>query len=312
MDEADSVILGRHEMQQFRSLFRILGHLSAHPLTANRKLSAYARFLRWQFGSRILKYPVLYPFVEDTCLIAANGLTGATGMIYVGLVELNEMALVLHYLRDSDVFLDVGANIGAYTVLASGVSGAKSIAIEPVPQTYAYLKDNVTINHINHKVRTENVAAGSQTGILNFTTREGATNHVLAPGELQTSTVPVLVKQLDSIVEKETISLLKIDVEGFEMEVVKGAIEVLSNPGLKIVVMELRGHGIRYGFNEMKVHHQLLDYGFCSYVYDPFARVFSIRDDNRLGDMIYIRDVAHVRNRVATAGQFLLNTGDEI
>ena len=56
------------------------------------------------------------------------------------------MALLLHFLRPGDLFLDVGANIGSYTILASGVVRATSWAFEPDPQTSRYLRRNVAIN----------------------------------------------------------------------------------------------------------------------------------------------------------------------
>jgi predicted RNA methylase len=75
-------------------------------------------------------------------------MTGATGNIYAGLHDFHEMALLLHFLRPCDVFVDIGANVGAYSVLASGVVGAKTFAFEPVPQTFACLRDNVRMNDL--------------------------------------------------------------------------------------------------------------------------------------------------------------------
>jgi thymidylate synthase len=65
-------------------------------------------------------------------------MTGATGNIYAGLHEFEDMAFLLHLLRSEDMFADVGSNIGSYTILASGVVGAKSVAFEPVPSTYHF------------------------------------------------------------------------------------------------------------------------------------------------------------------------------
>ena len=66
-----------------------------------------------------------------------------TGNIYCGLAEFADMAFVLHVLRAGDLFVDIGANAGAYTLLASSVAGAKTTCFEPVPATYARL---LTIN----------------------------------------------------------------------------------------------------------------------------------------------------------------------
>ncbi len=56
------------------------------------------------------------------------------------------MSFVLHFLRNTDLFIDVGANLGAYSILASSVSGARTIAFEPVPHTFQLLKNNIALN----------------------------------------------------------------------------------------------------------------------------------------------------------------------
>ncbi len=80
------------------------------------------RFLRWQLGSRLLRMPLLVPWVGNTSLVIEAGMTGATMNFYCGLHEAVDMALVLHALQPGDVFLDVGANVGTYTILASAVA----------------------------------------------------------------------------------------------------------------------------------------------------------------------------------------------
>lgn len=93
-----------------------------HPLNHDRKWAAFLRWLRWQLGSRLLPGAVLVPFVEDVALLVKPGMTGATGNVYCGLHEFEDMALVLHALRPDDLFVDIGANIGSYAMLGGGGS----------------------------------------------------------------------------------------------------------------------------------------------------------------------------------------------
>ena len=91
-----------------------------HPLNHNGRWESLLRVFRWQLGSRLLPGLIALPFVEDTYIFARRGMTGATGNWYCGLHELQDMAFVLHLLRADDHFVDIGANIGSYTVLAGG------------------------------------------------------------------------------------------------------------------------------------------------------------------------------------------------
>ena len=103
-----------------------------HPLNSSGRIAALGRVARWQMASRLVSGPIALPFVEGTSLFASRGMTGATGNWYCGLHEVRDMAFVLHVLRRGEHFLDVGANVGSYTVLAAGgPSGRWSRASNP-------------------------------------------------------------------------------------------------------------------------------------------------------------------------------------
>jgi Met-10+ like-protein len=86
---------------------------------------------------------------------------GATGNIYCGLHEFAEMAFTLHLLRPGDLFADIGANVGSYTVLAAGVCGARVVAVEPGPAAGAALAKNIALNRLGDRVSVAAVALGT-------------------------------------------------------------------------------------------------------------------------------------------------------
>jgi FkbM family methyltransferase len=287
-----------------------LKFIMRHPLNRNRKAVAIKRFIMWQIGSRLVPGPVVLNFANDAKLLAAPGMTGATGNIYAGLHEFEEMAFVLHYLRGADLFVDVGANIGSYTVLASAGAGARSIAFEPLPETFRHLVRNICLNDVRASVQAHNMGIGREPGILRFTRRLDTVNHVASGAEIDsTDTVEVKVATLDSMLVDEHPSLIKIDVEGFEANVVAGARETLAGAGLDAVIMELNGSGRRYGFEDNDVHRQMLDLGFDSFVYAPFERrLHSLHGKlSGNGNTLYVKNVDAVAERLALSAAFSVN-----
>ena len=257
------------------SFFKTLQFINRHPLAKRHEARAYGNFFLWQFSQRMFPGFRKMSFVGDTCLIAKKGLEGATGNIYCGLHECEEMAFLLHFLRENDCFYDVGANIGSYTVLTAGHCNANVLSFEPIPQTFEILQRNIAINHIEKKVKALLVGVGSENGSTRFTDSLDSLNHVRSSmeNELDDNFINVSVVSLDDICDSQNCpSLIKIDVEGFETEVLRGMKRILTNDILKAVIIELNGSGGRYGFDEDLVHLEFLQNGFLPFQYEPFER----------------------------------------
>jgi FkbM family methyltransferase len=210
------------------------------------------------------------------------------------------MGFLLHLLRAGDLFVDAGANIGGYTILASADKEANTIAIEPGQSAYTNLMTNVRINDIGNRVHALNIALGATPGTVDFTTSLDTTNHVVLDKE-RTDTVKVNMDTLDDILEKQSPILLKIDVEGFETEVLKGAVKTLQNEKLKAIIIELNGLSERYGIENKMNHDVLLEYGFMPYSYNPLNKELIKCEALGRSNTIYIRDVAFVQERLITA-----------
>lgn len=161
----------------FAAALRIARFIASHPLTHDRKLAAFARFVRWQVESR-LRSEVVVPWIAGTRLAARRGMHGVIGNIYCGLHELIEMAFTLHLLRAGDLFDDIGANVGSYTVLAAGVCRARVVAVKPSAVAGAALAKNIALNRLGDRVSVEAAALGNSIEELAFSTGQDTTNHV--------------------------------------------------------------------------------------------------------------------------------------
>lgn len=291
-------------------MFRTLRYITArHPLSRQHKLATLKRYVGWQLGSRLLPGPIAVPFVNNARMLVSPGMRGLTGNIYTGLHEFEDMAFVLHCLRPSDNFVDIGANMGAYTILASGVSGAKSVSFEPAPKTYIHLQDNIRLNDIGGLVTAKNMAVGDTEGVIKFTTALNTRNHVVIDkGDLD-DMIEVPVKPLDDIAPHLEPAVIKIDVEGYETSVINGGGRILGNGSIMAVLMELNGQGARYGFDERALHQRMLDFDFKPFTYCPFDRQlpdFESRGATS-GNTLYIKDIEKTRERVRSAPAFCVN-----
>ena len=98
------------------NIIKLLRFITSHPLNKSNKADAIMRFIKWQINTRLNPHPVVYPYTEKAKLIIEKGMTGATGNLYCGLHEFEDMSFLLHFLREEDLFIDIGANVGSYTV----------------------------------------------------------------------------------------------------------------------------------------------------------------------------------------------------
>jgi len=261
------------------------------------------RFIKWQLYNTLYPYPAIFPFTSRTNLIMQKGMSGATGNLYCGLHEYEDMGFLLHFLRPGDLFADVGANIGSYSVLASGHAGSETICMEPVPDTYRVLKQNIANNQISNRVTALNIGIGSETGSLKFTNLWGPRNRVA--GEHDKNTIDVAVDRLDHVLKDRTPCLIKIDVEGFEGEVMKGAHIIFSDPSLKALIIEFNP-GNSYGADVDEQQEELIRAGFALYAYDPIKRTFTKGKTGKYNSL-YLRDFDFVADRILTAEKFSVN-----
>jgi FkbM family methyltransferase len=271
-------------------LIGTLGFVTNHPLTREAKIAAVGRFVSWQIRSRLQRENVV-DWVHPTKLVVRRGLAGATGNIYCGLHEFPDMGFVVHFLRPEDLFVDVGANIGSYTVLASGVCRARTFAVEPDPDTLERLAMNIAVNGLGAKVRTFRTALGDHEGEVAFTVGLDSINKVIAPGSANARTVPLTM--LDRLLTLAEPAMIKMDVEGYEESVIKGANATLAKASLKAVQTELI---------TPEIERQLGSVGFTRMYYDPFTRRLA---DTPVGhhsnNALFIRDREFVAARLETA-----------
>lgn len=278
-----------------------LRYIFGHPLNRKHPAATLGRVLRWQIGSRLMPGAVAVPFVDDTRLLVKRGMTGATGNVYCGLHEFEDMALVLHALRPGDVFVDAGANVGAYTVLAAGGAGSHVVAAEPVATTFARLLDNIRINNLTSLVEPHQVALGATVGVTEFSLTLDTVNHIVTEAEASTQRQTIPISTLDTLLGGRSPALMKIDVEGYETPVIAGAQHALHSPNLLGIIMEFNGSGRRYGYDEAALRRTMLEMGFEPFQYEPYTRSLHRANGVDSANTLYVRNIEKLAERVKSA-----------
>jgi FkbM family methyltransferase len=147
--------------------------------------------------------------------------------------EPNETRFIQKYLNTGDVFLDVGANIGWYTLLASTIVGeyGRIYAIEPRPGTFERLQETIALNKLQNKVKLYQLAVSdkSGSGFLSWVPQtDNPGGSFLSNEDLSGNMVshPVELVTIDSL-DINTVNFIKIDVEGSEYRAIMGAMNLI-------------------------------------------------------------------------------------
>lgn len=151
-------------------------------------------------------------------------------MVYGNPPDYIEMMMWRDILKPGDLFLDVGANIGSYAIWAAEC-GANVIAFEPAEDTFALLAENISLNQ--YPVRAIRAAAGSEGGFAAFTKGQDCINQLDPDG-----TVQIKVVTLDSVIGDRVVAGMKVDVEGFEIDVLLGCSRALAEKRVKVIQLE--------------------------------------------------------------------------
>lgn len=200
--------------------------------------------------------------------------------------ERAEERLLKAYLRPGDTVVDVGANIGTETLTASALVGetGRVYAIEPQPRIFRFLEQNIALNGFANIVPL-GVAVSETEGTVTLATGLLDTSNMVVAGGGQA----VPARPLDRILEPYAparIDLLKIDVEGFECEVLRSAPDTLQKT--RCVYFEhIPLYFGRYQHQEADIFGLLVDAGF---------RLFRLEDDPT--NVLALRDVDEFRRRV--------------
>jgi len=189
--------------------------------------------------------------------------------------EPRESAFIFENVRESDICVDIGANVGFYTVsLAKRATLGAVHSFEPVPLNYHILAVNVLANNLSNVVMND-YAVGDINGETDFCIAlDGSYSSLVNTGRRTiTGTAKIRIVKLDSYCSEcnwPRIDILKVDVEGAEAAVIRGAAGLLSDPERRprLIMLELFEPMLcQFGYTIEKIQALMHTYGYRPFVF---------------------------------------------
>jgi FkbM family methyltransferase len=197
--------------------------------------------------------------------------TSASKVIYANPPDLPEMLVWQRELREGALFVDVGANVGTYTLWAAEL-GAEVIALEPAEDTFGLLQENIALN--GYQVTAVRAAAGDHCGTARFTSDLDSANRLAADGPVRAD-----LTTIDSLVGDCHVTGMKVDVEGFEIEVLRGCSRALAERRIGLIQLEWNeASTAALGADRRPVAQLLAGYDYLLYRPDPTGDLVPVAD----------------------------------
>ena len=291
------------------NILKLLKIIFNHPLNINNKFKSFLRFLSFNLRKIFNKKQIIFPWVEESKLIFDNSEIDTSSQrqikfnYYLGLAEYEDMAFLMHCLKKDDVFIDCGANLGIYTILASKVTGSDSIAFEPHPETVKKFISQLNINNITNKVKIVSKAIGDKIDEVNFSNKKDALRRKILQEKAYEEDSIIKVKMTTLDYELSDIKqdfIIKMDLEGFEFNALKGAASILQKKNLKAIIIENNEEP-----EKNSISHLLAKYNLFPIEYFPQKREIKIIKnlENKL-NLIFIRNFEKIQSDCVLSQNF--------
>lgn len=234
-----------------------------------------ARIARWWFGSSRTSVSVRIPHASGVVLEVPS-LHDSIGwhLLIDGVYEPAELSFMQRHMSSGGLFVDVGANIGGHALpLARSCPLARVLAIEASPAIADVLEKNIASNHLSERVELIRCAATDRDGealFLDAAETEFGQGALSATGESGRS---VVCRRLDGLIaefSQVAPSLIKIDVEGHELEVLRGAQAILQSSAPPLILFEFHGDAEAHAGHQVGAAQAfLIGLGFLLYQLTP-------------------------------------------
>ena len=232
-----------------------------HPAKKHAPVRVLVHLWAWQLWRRTLRRPVTVELQDGALLICPEWSALSGAVVSVGITDVAELSFVADVIREGEVVVDVGCNIGLYAVIAARRK-ARVIAFDPTERARAALLANARLNGVESSIECLPCALSDKNGRLRFTSGLDLGDHLVADGEQDDSvaSTEVEMRRLDDVLGAmpghPLPRILKVDAEGWDAAVLRGAEATIARAQPLILVevwqggrelrawLEERGYGV--------------------------------------------------------------------
>lgn len=266
---------------------------------------------RWKEIAETHKTHALEIYISDSLKLKLYTDSIISKYIYFDSFEKDELLFLQRFLHPGDICIDIGAHIGLFSLHASSIVGETGMvyAFEPTQKTFSRLQENISLNSAKN-IQAIHTALSNTDGTAELHVASSgydAWNSLAKPslGTIQ-NTETISTKTFDTFVQtidrKHAIKFIKIDVEGWEIPVLEGGKEFLSQPIAPTLLVEFTDqNAINAGYTCTELYNLLISFGYDLYTYDSIHNVLipeELRDEYPYVNIIATKNKAEIEARI--------------
>jgi hypothetical protein len=254
------------------SILRLFNEIVSHPANEKARVNALIRAMYWQCSRRLTGQPQNINYHGKLLRCHPTSHSASQAIYFSCLPAYWEMRFMLDFLRPGDTFIDAGANIGLFTLLALSVVGNKGHvhAFEPNPLVAAMLRESLALNAADN-VTVHEIGLSDVEGSAAFDMGgDDCTSHIVA--SLIDAETQIPIDRLDRLLVDIPYSMMKLDIEGYEPFAIRGASLWTKNQNPPVMIVEMSGYSKQYGISTSDFIKELDQIGYFTAIYNPESR----------------------------------------
>lgn len=205
-----------------------------------------------------------------------------------------ELSVLERFVRKDDVVIDVGANIGIYSLVLSRLAvDGRVVAVEPVPLNRAFLNLNLLLNAIDN-VTVEDCILSDRVDHVDFSVSQDELYSSIIPTGRKATKERIRVRSttLDALSQGGRIDVVKIDVEGAELMVLRGGEQLLSDkkrrPRAMLIELNSENQSV-YGHTPDQIVDYLAGFGYTAHSFTEDGLIEGYTSDPEHEDVLFLR-----------------------